>query len=309
MRSTLRIITRQSALALKQAQQIQQNLTYHHPDIHFTIIPTSTIGDKITDRPIQSIGGKDVFIKELQQKLLSEEADIAVHCVKDLSVFHHPDLAITCTPLREAAHDALLTHNHSTLKNLKKNAIIGTGSPRRASLIKHIRPDLQIKPIRGNIDTRINKLIDKQYDGIILAQAGLNRLNLSEHISDRFSTDHFTPAIGQGALGLDHRSDDLFTRDIISCLNDPETHTCIKAEQEVNKILRGDCHSCIGAYAKIEQGIFRIEAMVGCLSGQTILRASRSGPAKLALEFAHQVATNLIEQGALELLQSSQKDL
>ena len=150
MRSTLKIITRKSALALKQAQQIQQNLSRYHPDINFTIIPTQTSGDKITDRPIQAIGGKDVFVKELQQKLLSKEADIAVHCVKDLSVFHHPDLAITCTPLREAANDTLLTRNQSSLKSLKKNAVIGTGSPRRASLIKHIRPDLVIKPIRGN---------------------------------------------------------------------------------------------------------------------------------------------------------------
>jgi len=302
MRNSITIVSRKSKLALWQANWVKEKLSILHPGLTFSISAVVSTGDRLNHQPIESIGGKNVFIKELQSDLLAKQADIAVHCIKDMSVFPTEGLTTSCIPSRAEANDTLICREPNTLESLPVGAKIGTGSPRRACLIKNVRPDINICPIRGNIDTRLQKLDNGQYDAIILAKAGLKRLNLHHRIHQNLDHTNFTPAIGQGALGLEHRSKDDYIQQLISKLHDPETAACVLAEQTVNQILEGDCHSCIGAYATINGDLMRLSAMVGSPHNNEIIRVNLEGHKDSAIATATQAAHDLIAKGALQLL-------
>jgi hydroxymethylbilane synthase len=300
---SIRIATRQSQLALWQANWVKDQLTSAEPNRQVEIIKITTKGDLIQNRPINEIGGKYVFIKALQHALLNNEADIAVHCIKDMSVHQTPGLTLSCVPPREDARDVLISPKNYSLKTLPKGATIGTGSPRRASLIKHLRPDLALAPIRGNIDSRLKKLDDNKVDALILAHAGLKRLNLEHCISERLDPAYFTPAIGQGALGIEHRENDTHAAAAVAKLHDPLSAARILAEQTVNQILGGDCHSAIGAYATIKEEVLTLNAMVASKCGAKIIRSELSDSLEHASRLGEAVAQELIEKGALKLLE------
>ena len=302
MKNNVKIVTRGSQLALWQANWIKHLLQSAHPSISISIQAIKSTGDKLNQQPIQTIGGKNVFIKELQSQLLLQQADIAVHCIKDMSVFPTEGLTTSCIPVRANASDAIITQKASELETLPEHATVGTGSPRRACLLKTIRPDIIIAPIRGNIDSRLRKLDSGKYDAIMLAHAGLERLNLNNRITQTLNPYQFTPAIGQGALGLEHRCDDHFIAKLLTPLNDPASFSCVQAEQMVNRILKGDCHSCIGAYATVEGDEMLLQAMVGDPNTNTIIRAEKRAKKENHAQLGEQVAAELIKQDALTIL-------
>lgn len=300
--NSIRIATRKSRLALWQANWIKTALEKVYPHLSIILCPISTTGDEKADLPLTKIGGKSVFVKTLQTALLNNEADIAVHCVKDMSVHATPGLTIAAICEREDPRDAFLSHQAETLELLKPNAIIGTGSPRRTALIKSIRPDCEIHLLRGNVDTRIAKLNAHEYDAIVLAAAGLHRLGLSAQIQSYLLPSTFVPAIGQGALAIECRSDDAENQDRVAFLHDEITAHCIAAEKAVNQVLHGDCYTPVGAHATVLENQLLLSAVIGSLDGSTILRSEMSGLLTSAEKLGHDVARDLLNQGASEFI-------
>ena len=303
MPTPLRLITRNSPMALTQANQVKQLLQATYPDRVISIIGITTAGDRFNPKIDARFEGKDLFIKELQKSLLANEADIAVHCVKDLSVHSHPDLCLPAILPRDDPRDALIGHRGATLATLPAGTIVGTASPRRHALIADLRPDLIIKPIRGNVNTRLQKLNSGQYDAIVLAVAGLDRLNFTHLISEYLPTDTFVPAIGQGGLALETRQNDTQTQALLSPLNDHKSALCIQAERRVNQVLNGSCNTPIGAYATLSNDQLTLQAVVGSLDNQPLLQAKSSGPATHPDTLGDRVADQLIQQGARHRLQ------
>lgn len=303
MKTPLIIATRKSALALKQANYVKEKLTEQYSTLNVDLLALSTAGDDNTTTSLTEIGGKNLFVKTLQQAILNNRADIAVHSIKDLSVNTHPDLQLTAICQREDPRDAFIAKEYQSLTDLPEGAVVGTASPRRTCQIKACRPDLHIKLLRGNVETRLKKLDRKEYDAIILAAAGLNRLNLSHHITAYLDPTIFIPAIGQGAIGIECRANNTALIKTLACLNDHNSHTCVIAERVVNQHLKGDCHTPIGAHATLnKQGELHLIAMVGSLDGKLILRAERTGRAEEARKIGEQVAHDLLAQGAEKLL-------
>lgn len=301
-KSNLRIATRKSKLALWQANFVKSALEKKYPELNITLVEMVTEGDRQQNIALTHIGGKSVFVKALQLALLNNEADIAVHSIKDMSVHDTKGLILGAICEREDPSDAFISNDYADINALCKNAVIGTSSPRRESLIKSLRPDIHTELLRGNIDTRLSKLDTKQYDAIILAAAGLNRLGLKNRIREYLPVDYFTPAIAQGAIGIECRENDHFTRELTSFLNHVETAHCITAERIVNRILGGDCHTAIGAYAKIHNDQITVKAMVGSLDGHTILRAEAQSNLSGLKNCSELVAQNLLSQGARALI-------
>lgn len=302
MKRIIRIATRQSKLALWQSHFVKAAIEKKYPDISIELVCIVTEGDKQQNIPLVKIGGKSVFVKALQHALLKNEADIAVHSVKDMSVFPDEKLLLAAICERGDARDAFLSTQYKNIDELPKNAIVGTASPRRTALIKSLRPDVQIKLLRGNVDTRLQKLKNGEYDGIILAAAGVTRLGFAENICEYLSEDFFTPAIGQGAIGIECRESDDFIREKVHFLNHEITEKCVQAERVVNQILGGNCHTAIGAYAKIIERNMQLSAMIGSEDGTTILRAKESTVFSDAKNLATMVAENLLSQGAKDYL-------
>ncbi len=294
---TLRLATRKSPLALWQAEAVKQQLEFYHPHLKIELVGLITAGDKRTDVELTQLGGKSLFVKELQSALLENNADIAVHSVKDMSVTPCPGLILAAVCQREDPRDALIAHHISDWRDLPVNAVIGTASPRRQCQWRGHRCDLIIKPLRGNVGTRLSKFDSGEFDAIILACAGLKRLGLAGHITQYLNPAEFLPAIGQGALGIECRADDLETRNLIAALNHWESHQCIKAERAVNRRLGGDCYTPIGAYAQIIDQKLTLQAMIGSADGQFQLKAVLSGEVSQAEEIGEQVAENLLMQG------------
>lgn len=298
----IRIATRKSKLALWQANFVKTAIEKKYPDITVSLIEIITEGDKQQTIPLTEIGGKSLFVKALQIALLNNQADIAVHSIKDMSVQQTTGLSMDAILKREDARDAFLSLKYSNLLSMPKNAVIGTSSPRRSALIKSIRPDVQIKLLRGNVDTRLAKLDAGDYDAIVLAAAGLIRLGLSARITDYFSSDLFTPAIGQGAIGVECRENDSAMRDILHFLHDDKTAKCVEAERYVNKILGGDCHAAVGAHATIIENHIHLSAVVGSVDGKIILRSKNVCEIKEIDTALKIVANDLLRQGAAKLL-------
>jgi hydroxymethylbilane synthase len=260
--------TRRSALALAQCRAFVARLAQAHPDLELVEEQVVTTGDRIQDRPLSEVGGKGLFVKEIEEALLARRADIAVHSIKDVPATLPDGLAITCIPVREDPRDVLVAPRHGKLADLPRGAKVGTSSLRRAAALRAARPDLEIVPLRGNVDTRLRKVDAGECDAIVLARAGLVRLGLAERATEVLSADVSLPAVGQGALGIESRiagtETDQETRDRLAVLADPETSRAVHAERGVLIALGADCKTPLGAYAerRADDGRMRLRAFV-----------------------------------------------
>lgn len=301
---TLKIATRQSPLALWQAEYIRARLQELHPDLTVELVKFVTQGDKILDTPLAKIGGKGLFVKELEAALLDGRADLAVHSMKDVPMALPEGLTLAVICEREDPLDAFVSNQFEKFADLPQGAKVGTSSLRRKSQILKQRPDLQIIDLRGNVGTRLAKLDDGQYDAIILASAGLKRLGLSERIRHCLTPDISLPAVGQGALGLECRAADQDVLALIQPLLHEETDVCVRAERAFNAYLEGGCQVPIAGYATLQNGQIHIEGRVGSADGQTLLRAELTDEASNAQQLGENLARNLLDQGAGELLKA-----
>ncbi|AQZ80356.1 Porphobilinogen deaminase [compost metagenome] len=301
---TLKIATRQSPLALWQAEYIRARLQELHPDLTVELVKFVTQGDKILDTPLAKIGGKGLFVKELEAALLDGRADLAVHSMKDVPMALPEGLTLAVICEREDPLDAFVSNQFEKFADLPQGAKVGTSSLRRKSQILKQRPDLQIIDLRGNVGTRLGKLDDGQYDAIILASAGLKRLGLSERIRHCLTPDISLPAVGQGALGLECRAADNEVLALIQPLLHQETDVCVRAERAFNAYLEGGCQVPIAGYATLQNGQIHIEGRVGSADGQTLLRAELTDEASNAQQLGENLARNLLDQGAGELLKA-----
>ncbi|WP_035360095.1 hydroxymethylbilane synthase [Acinetobacter calcoaceticus] len=301
---TLKIATRQSPLALWQAEYIRARLQELHPDLTVELVKFVTQGDKILDTPLAKIGGKGLFVKELEAALLDRRADLAVHSMKDVPMALPEGLTLAVICEREDPLDAFVSNQFEKFADLPQGAKVGTSSLRRKSQILKQRPDLQIIDLRGNVGTRLGKLDDGQYDAIILASAGLKRLGLSERIRHCLTPDISLPAVGQGALGLECRAADNEVLSLIQPLLHQETDVCVRAERAFNAYLEGGCQVPIAGYATLQNGQIHIEGRVGSADGQTLLRAELTDEASNAQQLGENLARNLLDQGAGELLKA-----
>ncbi|MEG0744723.1 MAG: hydroxymethylbilane synthase [Acinetobacter sp.] len=302
---TLKIATRQSPLALWQAEHIRARLNALYPDLTVELVKFVTQGDKILDTPLAKIGGKGLFVKELEAALLDGRADLAVHSMKDVPM-HLPEgltLAVICE--REDPLDAFVSNHYMHFGELPLGAKVGTSSLRRKCQILQLRPDLEIVDLRGNVGTRLSKLDDGLYDAIILASAGLKRLGLADRIRHCLAPIMSLPAVGQGALGLECRSDDAELLKLIAPLQHEETSICVRAERAFNAYLEGGCQVPIAGYATLlNDDQLQIEGRVGSVDGQTLLKEQLVGEIANAEQLGEQLAQRLLAQGAGELLKA-----
>ena len=304
MMKTLKIATRQSPLALWQAEHIRARLEAMHADLTVELVTFVTQGDKILDTPLAKIGGKGLFVKELEAALMDGRADLAVHSMKDVPMALPEGLSLAVICEREDPFDAFVSNHYASFTDLPQGAKVGTSSLRRKCQILKARPDLEIIDLRGNVGTRLSKLDNGQYDGIILASAGLKRLGLAERIRHTIQPDVSLPAVGQGALGLECRSQDHAVLDLILPLMHAETNVCVRAERAFNAYLEGGCQVPIAGYATLQNGQLQIEGRVGSVDGQTILKAVQYGAPEQAEMLGEELAKALLAQGAGESLKT-----
>lgn len=304
MMKTLKIATRQSPLALWQAEHIRARLEAMHADLTVELVTFVTQGDKILDTPLAKIGGKGLFVKELEAALMDGRADLAVHSMKDVPMALPEGLSLAVICEREDPFDAFVSNHYASFTDLPQGAKVGTSSLRRKCQILKARPDLEIIDLRGNVGTRLSKLDNGQYDGIILASAGLKRLGLAERIRHTIQPDVSLPAVGQGALGLECRSQDHAVLDLILPLMHAETNVCVRAERAFNAYLEGGCQVPIAGYATLQNGQLQIEGRVGSVDGQTILKAVQYGAPEQAEMLGEELAKALLAQGAGDLLKA-----
>lgn len=299
----LRIATRKSQLALWQAHYVSRMLQHYHPELKIELVTMTTQGDIILDTPLAKVGGKGLFVKELETGMLEGRADIAVHSMKDVPVEFPPGLHLPVICPREDPRDAFVSNNYASLDALPQGARLGTSSLRRQSQIAAIRPDLKIVDLRGNVNTRLQKLDDGNYDAIILAAAGLKRLEFEARITQFIETDICLPAIGQGAVGIECRSDDARINNLIAPLNDSKTQIRVLAERAMNKRLQGGCQVPIAGYAEFEQGLIMLRGLVAQVDGKKIIRGDIAGPPENAEELGLVLAEDLLSRGADKILQ------
>jgi len=304
--TTLRIATRKSPLALWQTHYIRDSLGKLYPDLQVEILEMSTKGDKILDTPLAKIGGKGLFVKELEEAILAREADIAVHSMKDVPVEFPAGLTILIAMQREEPRDAFVSNNYPNLSSLPNRAIVGTASLRRQSQLLAVRPDLQIHSLRGNVGTRLGKLDNGEFDAIVLAAAGLKRLGWGERIQELLQPEVMLSAIAQGAIGIEYRTDDIQTHNLIEKLIDIPTQQCVIAERALNKKLEGGCQIPIAGYAQIDVGEMKIQGLVGDVDGSEIIQSEIYGPVRLAEKLGTTLANQLLDLGAGQLLQKCQ---
>ena len=304
----VRIATRKSALALWQAEFVKAQLEHFHDDVHVELVPMSTQGDIILDTPLAKIGGKGLFVKELEQAMLDGRADIAVHSMKDVPVEFPDDLELHTICEREDPRDAFVSNNFANIDALPQGAIVGTSSLRRQCQIRAMRPDLEIRDLRGNVNTRLAKLDSGQYDAIILAAAGLIRLEMGERIRDFIEPEVSLPANGQGAVGIECRIDDTVTKALLAPLEHNETRIRVNAERAMNRHLEGGCQVPIGAYALVEGDQVHLRGLVGAIDGSEILRDEISGHVDDAEKLGVELAKKLLAQGADKILADVYRD-
>jgi hydroxymethylbilane synthase len=298
----VRIATRKSALALWQANFVKAELEAAHPGLQVELVPMSTQGDKILDTPLAKIGGKGLFVKELETAMLEGRADIAVHSMKDVPVDFPEGLMLHTICQREDPRDAFVSNTYQQLADLPQGAVVGTSSLRRQCQIKAMRPDLQIKDLRGNVNTRLAKLDAGEFDAIILASAGLIRLGFEARIASFLDVGTSLPANGQGAVGIECRSDDLVVQQLLAPLEHQETRICVLAERAMNRKLQGGCQVPIGAFAVLQQNELWLRGLVGQLDGSEILRSEIRGEATQAEQLGTQLAEQLLALGADRIL-------
>ena len=300
----IRIATRKSALALWQAEYVKARLEETHPGLLVTLVPMVSRGDKLLDSPLSKIGGKGLFVKELETALLENEADIAVHSMKDVPMDFPEGLGLFCICEREDPRDAFVSNTYASLDELPEGSIVGTSSLRRQAQLLTRRPDLEIRFLRGNVNTRLAKLDAGEYDAIILASAGLIRLGFEDRITSAISVDDSLPAGGQGAVGIECRSADSEIHALLAPLHHQDTATRVTAERSLNKHLNGGCQVPIACYAVLEGEQIWLRGLVGDPNGGLLLSAEARAPRGEAEALGVQVAEDLLSQGANEILKA-----
>lgn len=305
MPEKLVIATRESRLALWQAEHVKAKLSALYPNTRVELLKMTTRGDQILDKTLSKVGGKGLFVKELETALLDGRADLAVHSLKDVPVDLKSPFQLACVMEREDPRDAFVSNDYASLADLPAGAVVGTSSLRRESQIRERYPHLEVKPLRGNLDTRLRKLDEGQYAAIILAAAGLKRLQLSERIRDYIAIEDSLPAAGQGALGIEilEARTDMYA--LLQALQHTPTQQCTLAERAVSLALGGSCQVPLAAHATQQEGQMHIDALVASTDGKIILRASLTGDAAQAEKLGLQVAEQLKEQGALALVEQA----
>ena len=303
MKKLIKIGTRASLLAVTQSTWVKNRIEEQYPDTSVELVRITTKGDKILDVPLAKVGGKGLFVKEIEDALLRKEADLAVHSLKDCPTELPDGLEVTVFPLREDPRDALISKNGVSLAELPQGAKVGTSSLRRLSQLKKLRPDLQIESLRGNLDTRLRKLDEGMYDAIILAAAGLNRLGLGDRVTEYLDPDVMLPAIGQGSLGIEFRSDDERMREILSAIHHEETALCVRAERSFLLRLEGGCQVPIGAYAVLENDKITLEGLVADEEGNEVIRRSITGPSSDPEALGTSLADEILEAGGRTILE------
>lgn len=298
----LRIATRKSPLAMWQAEHIKARLQALNPGLEVELVTFTTQGDKILDTPLAKIGGKGLFVKELEVAMLEGRADIAVHSMKDVPMEFPEGLELGVICDRENPQDAFVSNTYKSIDELPQGAVVGTSSLRRQCQIQQQRPDLEIKSLRGNVQTRLSKLDAGEYDAIILAAAGLLRMEMQERITSFIPTEQSLPAGGQGALGIEWRVNDAEVHALVKPLHDELTAACVLAERALNKRLQGGCQVPIAAYAELNDGQVQLRGLVGSVDGRTILRTEQNGAMAEAEQVGIKAAEHLLAQGAGEIL-------
>lgn len=297
----IRIATRKSPLAMKQTELVKAQLLEIEPSLEIILVPFQTQGDKFLNQSLSKIGGKGLFVKELETALLENNADLAVHSMKDVPYKLPDSLGINAILKREDPRDALITELGENIMELPKNAKVGTSSLRRACQLKALRSDIAIVPLRGNINTRLTKR--HEFDAIILAAAGLNRMNFENYITQVLPQTQLLPAAGQGALGLECRDDDLELIELLTKLNCKQTQICVEAERGVIQYLQGSCQVPLAAFATINNSELELNALVGLDDGSQILRAVAIEKTTVdPVKMGHLVAKDLLNQGAQQIL-------
>ena len=302
--TTIRIATRESQLALWQAYFIKAELERHHPGIVVEILGMKTKGDKILDVPLAKVGGKGLFVKELEQAMLEDRADIAVHSMKDVPMEFPEGLGLSVICEREDPSDAFVSNHFNNLNELPQGAKVGTSSLRRQLQIKALRPDLQLLDLRGNVNTRLAKLDSGLYDAIILASAGLMRLDFHDRIQSRLTDEQCLPAGGQGAVGVECRLSDTATMALLAPLHHTDTADRVIAERALNKRLEGGCQVPIACFAELEGDQLWLRGLVGEVDGSRVLTTEIRGPRTQAENLGITAAEDLLAKGAGEILQA-----
>lgn len=300
--NVLRIATRKSRLAVWQAEHVRSLLVHAHPGLDIELVPFTTTGDRILDRPLAMIGGKGLFIKELEQALYDGRADIAVHSMKDVPVELPAGLHIPVILEREDPRDALVTRGGVAFDELRPGAMVGTSSLRRKSQLLAQRADFAIRDLRGNVPTRLEKLHNGEFDAIVLACAGLKRLGFSDRIESLFAVADMIPAVGQGAIGIECRSEDPQIAALIAPLHDENTALCVTAERAMSAFLAGGCDVPLAAHASLDGTDLRLRGLVASPDGRRIARDERRGPATQGAELGRELGAALVAAGADEIL-------
>ncbi len=303
MKSTLRIATRKSPLALWQAEHVKTRLMQAHEGLEVELVTFTTQGDKILDTPLAKIGGKGLFVKELEIAILEGKADIAAHSIKDVPMDFPEGLFLSTILEREEPCDAFVSNQYDSVQNLPQGAVVGTCSLRRKSQLLSKRPDIKIKDLRGNVNSRLEKLDKGDYDAIILACAGLVRLEMANRIKQRISSSWILPAVGQGAVGLEARKDDKETLELISVLHHEDTADRVTAERALNKRLKGGCQVPIASYAMLDGDTLHLQALVGEPDGSLIVQGDISGHRSEGEQLGAKLADDLLSRGAKEILE------
>ncbi|UPG85710.1 hydroxymethylbilane synthase [Luteibacter aegosomatis] len=302
MTAPLRIATRKSALALWQAEHVAGLLRTAHPGLAVELVPLSTRGDEILDRSLATVGGKGLFLKELEIAMQDGRADIAVHSLKDVPAELEPGFTLAAILERADAADAFISNGYEKLSDLPHGAKVGTSSLRRQAQVHALRPDLQLLDLRGNVNTRLAKLDEGQYDAIILACAGVERLGLGHRIRTRLASPDWLPAPGQGAIAVEARADDARTIELLKAVDDAHTRLAIDAERALNEKLGGSCAVAIGALCVLGERGLTLHGLVGDAASGELVRAQASIEGDRPVELGHEVAALLLSQGADELL-------
>ncbi|PQJ64976.1 hydroxymethylbilane synthase [Photobacterium angustum] len=298
----IRIATRKSPLAMWQAEFVKAELEQAHPGITVELVPMITKGDIILDTPLAKVGGKGLFVKELEVAMLEGRADIAVHSMKDVPVEFPEGLGLVTICEREDPRDAFVSNKYNNIDELPQGAIVGTSSLRRQCQLRAQRPDLIVNDLRGNVNTRLRKMDEGQYDAIILACAGLKRLKMEDRIRSEIPPEVSLPAVGQGAVGIECRLDDTRVRQLLEALSDQATTTRVLCERAMNNYLQGGCQVPIGSYAELEGDQIWLRALVGEPDGSKIVRAEIRGPIEQAEQLGETLAEQLLNDGARDIL-------
>lgn len=302
----LRIATRRSALALWQAEHVAARLRALQPERPVELVPMTTRGDRILDRPLAEIGGKGLFLKELEVAMQRGEADIAVHSMKDVPMQLEAGFAIGAVLERADPLDAFVSNHHAGLEALPSGARVGTSSLRRRSLLRALRPDLQVEDLRGNVNTRLARLDAGEFAAVILACAGLDRLGMGDRIRARLPAPRWLPAVAQGAIGIEVRADDAAARDAVAALAHAETSLCVAAERAMNRVLQGSCDVPIAGHATLDAGRLSLHGLVGDPLLGRLIRAEGADLASAAQALGERVALDLLAHGADAILHGRQ---